>query len=420
MRTHLKNGCPRVGLFGNMCNNLYQIASLMRDELNVDAHLFIDENHPLQMRPESDNPALAERYPEWIQRGKYIDWKYYAFPYLSPLVKKLSSFEFVILSEHGPMFAPFLRAKKAFFVSGGDITQFPFPIRRYATRRISVVQKIGAICRGYWQRKGIRSMDLIWSQPFAPLQLAEERLGVTHLVSDNYFPVPIDTDEFSPATNMDANDPWHATISAIKAKFAFTVFHPSRFAVLHNTGTVETGDWKNNLLLLHGFKQFLETSKINACLILIDKAGQKADKSLVVECIHTLNLEKNIHWLTPENGQIPRRQLASIYRTVDCVANDFGIGWFGSVVLEGLSTGKPVLNSINETAMKKLYTWHPILNVQSTDDIASRLLLLATDSVYREKVGTDSRKWIMENHSRKHCNFTYRKHLLEFFDDTRM
>ena len=138
------------------------------------------------------------------------------------------------------------------------------------------------------------------------------------------------------------------------------------------------------------------------------------DLQLAKELIHRLGIEKHVVWLKgPHDRGFDRTAIIPFYAAADVVADEFGIGWFGSVVVEGLAMGKPVLCHVDEDVMKQLYPWHPILSPRTPDEIASTLGELYRDPEARLRRGERGRAWAVEFHSLEQAAARYVRQIEE-------
>lgn len=388
----------RIAFFGNTCNNLYQIAKALRHSSDHDAHLFLDVRSDPQQLPESDDPELTLGYPDWIHRGDYAGIKTLIAPWVSPLIRELEDFELIILSGYGPMLGQFVSRPKMFLVTGGDLTVWPFPLK-YQSFYNTWPKKIGQVIRSVWQRRGILKCDEIWTQPFAPFVQALKALNVEpKRISSRYFPLILDSEKFRYIP--EARQSSMPAIREIQERFDFTVFSPSR--LMMNSGELmrDTGNWKANEILFAGFANFLARSEAKrAGIVLVDRPASQ-DSRVGKRWIADLGLQDHVLWIKPprEFG-FSRDELVPIYSVCDVVADDFGVGWFGCVVLEGLAINKPVVSYVDPAAMRQLYDWHPILSHRSPEAVGECLYQLWKSPELRARHGAQGRRWIEQFHS---------------------
>ena len=389
----------RIAFYGNTCNNFFAIARAVRRASDIDAHLFIDSDADWMQFPESENPELRNNYPDWIHKGPYHSMAARFWPGRSPLVKELKGFDVVMVSGGGVRLAPFVDSRFIFYVTGWDLTMSPFPIRFIRLPPSGILRKGAALLGGFWQRQGIKAVDQLWSQPFSPFTLAAERLNIEpRRIVPKYFPIMLDTELYKPDPEAYRKD--DPNIRRMLEGHDFVVFHPSRMMFNQAPEFVEAGNWKGNDRLIEGFARFVrDNPAARPALVLIDHAFSP-DLQLAKDLVRRLGIEKQVVWLKgPHQRGFDRTDIIPFYAVADVVADEFGIGWFGSVVVEGMAMGKPVLCHVDEAVMKQLYPWHPILSPRTPDEIASCLSDLYRDPEARRRRGEQSRKWAVEFHS---------------------
>ena len=388
----------RIALYGNICNNFFAIARAVRSTSDIDAHLFIDEDADWTQLPESEAPELRAGYPPWIHKGPYGSALSRLWPGASPLVRELAGFDVLLASAAGIRLAPFVPCPVIFYVTGWDLTVAPFPIR-FQQRYQRPAEKAAALLGGIWQRRGISAATRIWSQPFAPFEHAAARLGIRRdRLEAKYFPLMVDTDLFRPVPNPPATD--DPLIRRIVNNHDFVVFHPSRMMLSQSRGFVETGTWKGNDRLFEGFAMFLrEHPDARPVLVLVERAGS-SDTPRAKELISRLGIADHVLWLGGSRSRgFDRVDLVALYAAADVVADEFGVGWFGSVVIEATAMGKPVMCHVDQDVMKQLYPWHPILSLRTPEQIAASLTDLWRHPEQRKRLGDLGRRWALEFHS---------------------
>jgi len=400
----------RVALYGNVANNFYQMAKLLRNEMGVDAHLFIANNAYSQHRPESDDPELTNNYPDWIHLGAYQSPIAQYLPMFSPLINDTKDFDYIICSQKGPSLAPYLKPKVIFYVTGGDLTRMPFYGRSFRFYS-NLPARLLAVVRAYWQRKGILAIDETWAQPFSPNISAMKKLGLKSYNRQKYFPVVLDPPVNTPTPELDE------MISGLRKDWDFIVFQPARMVIDETPDLVAMGEWKNNLALLYGFADFVKKTKNKRVLLaVVNKASRKRERNghkRYLEEAKRLGIQDQVIALQPPVGKkaFTRAQMFRFYELCDVVGGDFGVGWFGSVVIEGLAMAKPVISYVDDSVMTELYGEHPLINVREPDDISSELIRLYQDGDYRRKIGKTSQKWYEEHHSPEGAKRRYIKNM---------
>lgn len=387
----------KVALYGNTANTFFALARAIRRLSDIDVHLFIDDNAEMCQRPDAEDASLREAMPAWIHVGPYHRMPARFWPGASPLVKALADFDVVVVSGGGVRYAPFVDAPFAFFTTGWDYTVSPFPLR-YIARNPGVLRKLAHTLGGAWQRIGIRAVRELWTQPVACFDLAGERLAIPpERISPQYFPVPIDTNLYRPdPEGKRSRDP---NVRRMVEGHDLVVFHPCSIEM--NKGwRVETGQWRGSENLFEGYARFVERNPdARPVLVMIAKRAEGTEAAKRV--FARRGVRDRVLWLEgPDEHGFPRRDLVPFYAAADVVAEDFGTGWFGATTIEGASMGKPVMCHVLDRAMKKMYPdGHPILSVQSPDEIASCLSTLLRDPEERRRRGEASRTWAVEHHA---------------------
>lgn len=385
----------KIAMYGNTVNNFFAVARALRAASDIEAHLYLDHDAPLNQRPESEAPELRSSYPDWIHVGPYRTLASRLWPRHSRLVRELEQYDVVMVSGYGVQLAPYVDRPFIFYATGWDLTVAPFPLR-FLSRPKGVVQHISALVNGIWQRRGIAAVWQIWSQPFAPFETALRRLGVPEgRIAPGYFPIMIDTDLFrNDESAKFSDDPNVRSLGG----HDFIVFHPSRMMTNEAQPYVDAGQWKGNDRLLEGFARFVAASPdARPVLALIDRTS---DRKIAQPLIDELGIQRYVVWLTPDSPDgFARNQLLPFYSVSDVVVDEFGVGWFGSIVVEGLSMCKPVLCYLDAAAMNTLYPWHPILTPRTPDEIAACLGDLYRRPAERKRLGELGRQWAQEFHS---------------------
>lgn len=395
---------PRIAFYGNIANIFYTIAKALRSNSDIDIHLYLESDTELVQSPESEDPGLRRGYPHWIHKDRRWNLRSVFFFWKRNIVKELNQYDLVILAGRGVVLAPLIRKKTVFYVTGGDLTLLPF-YRRF--KLIYSSPSIKAIVGQVLQRTGIKSIDEIWTQPFSPFKNALQRLGVDESrIMDKYFPLIIDSSLFS--FDAHAHQSTESNIRAILDNYKFVVFHPSRLMINPHAELKEAGQWKQNDLLFKSFADLvIKHGHTDAVLVMPDREVSP-DVITAKRLIQELRIERNVVWIKGDKKDgFTRNELVKFYSIADVVADDFGIGWFGAVVLEGLSVGKPVLSYVDDAVMNLLYPWHPLLSDNTREGNVKLLKKLYMDRDFRNEQGKRGREWIEQFHSKENASRLY-------------
>jgi len=399
----------RVALYGNTHNNLYQMVKLLREELGVDAHLFLPKRNRIQNRPESHDPELNNNYPYWFHVGSYNSPLAQYLPMFSPLIKDVENFDYIVLSQKGPALAPYLKPKTLFYVTGTDLTRTPFYGRCWRWYK-SIPAKLLSLVRTFWQRRGLRHVDEIWGQPFGPWMDAIQDLSLSTYNRKKYFPLILE--QISPSCQ--GIEP---LILELQRDWDFLVFNPSQLLIEGSPDMVATGAWKNNLVLLHGFARFVkQTGAKRAALMVVERRNNQREQTArkrFRQVALELGVSDNLIFLPPPESQdvFTRAQVHCLYEISDVIGDDFGAGGIGSIDIEALSMAKPLISNVGKEFMHELYGNHPVIDVREPDEIAEALTKLYKDPAYCLKVGQDGLAWYKKYHSPQGAKKRYLENL---------
>jgi len=383
----------RIAFVGNVANALFPVVRVLRTN-GFDAHLFVDSSDPVRWRPETDDPALSGRYPDWIHEGRWMRHRDLLSPRTAPMLTELAEFDLVVGSGNTPMLAPYLDAPFVFYTTGADVTRQPFPIA-FRTSRGGPLDQLGHGLLAHWQRRGIRAAAEIWTQPFAPFRDALRRIGVdAERISDAYVPLIVDPEQFTPAP---ASVPQWAR--DLRGDHDFVVLHPSRIVVDESPLMLRSGQTKGSASILRGFAEFVESGVTArpALILPADDGGADAAHQLIAE----LGIESSIVWArAPRVSGFHRTEMVHLYGAADVTVNELGAGWFGWAALESMSCGVPVVSRIDESGIAALYGEDsPWIHAQNSSDVAARLTDLAADTPMRKRCGRFGREWILRHHA---------------------
>jgi hypothetical protein len=370
----------RIALYGPF---LFELAVGLKANQANEVRLFLDAQalpRSLLSEPLLGDSGFVEIGP-WITRGSILK------PGQSMIVRRLNEYDVVLVTDLGPIFAPYSKVPFVFIPTGWDITTDPFPVRS-RSRRERGFADLSALAVAYRQRSGIRSTVSIWAPPFSVIRRAVERLGCS---LGGWLPQAIDTDLFSPSTEVSVFN-GAATTTSLK------IFHPTRMMITPSSFLVESGNWKRNDLLFTGFAKALSRG-LDARMILLERANSP-DQEKVKGLICDLGISANVEW---HNSEEPTGftwlELSRLYKSADVVADQFS-SWFGLCAIESASSALPVLNYLEPEAVRIMYPGgHPFVQTGTTDEVCNALLML-NDASHRRSIGRASRRWVLRYHDR--------------------
>ena len=153
----------------------------------------------------------------------------------------------------------------------------------------------------------------------------------------------------------------------------------------HYWGEKSDPNSKGNDILINGWKQFLTQSKSNSAILILTEYGKDVDKSKAL--IKKLEIENSVKWMP----KMTRKDIMVALLLCDVVCGEFLNSWSSSGVLyEGLVSAKPILAYRNDDDYENLY---PILNANTPQVIAQKLIEVIKDKDKSRKVGIESQQW---------------------------
>jgi glycosyltransferase involved in cell wall biosynthesis len=115
-------------------------------------------------------------------------------------------------------------------------------------------------------------------------------------------------------------------------------------------------------------------------------------KALVAE----LGVEDVVQWVAPLN----KRALLAAYRCVDAVIDQFVLPCIGSVTIEALAVGAPVITALDDGVMREFYgETIPLFNCRTADEIADALERVLLDPAEVARRVDACKAWMAAHHS---------------------
>lgn len=407
----------KIALIGNVCNNMYNIGMALKKYTDIVPHLYLTDKTDIHTNPVFNDPKANEQ-GEWVFIDKRWDPTLKFKKADNSFIRKLNKEKYnaVIVSDVGVWLAPFVKKSKFFFwTTGADLTRMPFPFTFNFFHK-GIKAKIKAWYMAWAQRWGIRHIDYFMTQPFELYQYALRKLNVPQeKIANTYFPIIIDLDifKYNPQFRKSISD---ENFQKIK-KFKFKIFHPSRLMIKKNEALVNAGQWKGNEMILYGLRVFIDKYKTNdICVFLPDRSHSK-DSALFEKIINELNLQENVVWVKGKTSEgFNKEEMVALYSYSDLVVDEFGVGAFGSIVVEAAACSRPVMCYLKEDVMQQLYSWHPIISVNTPDTIADEFAKYYFNPELIESKGNESRRWAEEFHSQEAAGKKYASQIKDLLE----
>lgn len=150
-------------------------------------------------------------------------------------------------------------------------------------------------------------------------------------------------------------------------------------------------EYKGTDKLLHAFSKFIVENPTTKLIMV--KYGADYEKSL--DLISKLGLEKNIIWKDFMN----KKELIGMYQSCHAVFDQFNVGSYGTVGIEAMSCGKPLVIYIDEKWYTKSFgEMCPIIQARSEKEILNAMYLVK-DPHTRKKYTIKSREFAVKHHS---------------------
>lgn len=190
-----------------------------------------------------------------------------------------------------------------------------------------------------------------------------------------YIPHAVDCDRFKPSQKS-------LLRKQLKLEGKLVVLAPAR----------QNWDIKGNNKYIEAFAQLIKHSP--DCKLFICDWGQHRD--LTKDLVSRLELSNHVHYYSP----CPKLTSLHYYQLADIVVDQFEAGAFGGITPEAMACGKPTLVYYKPVVHEWCFERHPpVVNVSSSDEIASALIGLSNSPSERAKLGRLGREWVLQEYS---------------------
>ena len=330
---------------GNLANLGYVVARECR-KIGIESDLLMEKDPHKISDPKILDPNLNSNYPNWIKfynRNK-SGWK-------RKVIKIMREKKYDLIHSYTELVIFSYLSRKPFIANptGSDLRELAF----------------SKSIRGILLRRAYKKAKVVIAASPEVLEL----LSKLKVKNGIFLPVLMDSTFFAPYDSEKKSD-------------TFIVFHPTNL------------DWKKkgNDKIIKGFSTFVKDHP-KSLLIIIDRG---IDSKKTHELVHKLDLNDNTQFI---KGPLDFSELIQYYQKADVIADQFIVGEFGGIGRETLCAGKPLLGNFHLEKYKKIFgSAPPLINVHTSEEISEQLQFL-TDSTFKNRIGTDARKWALEYHS---------------------
>jgi glycosyltransferase involved in cell wall biosynthesis len=294
-------------------------------------------------------------------------------------IKTLRSYDAVVASGTGAIFAALAGVPFLAQTWGGDITIMPFADAPPGRR--GELPEPGQSARRPTRHDAAQARLLRWGLGQAHRILCADprflpfcdRLGLADRAV--FMPLVVDTEGYSPGEEP-----------ALRAELlgpsgTVLAFVPSRLDF----------HWKGSDAMLRGVADAMAAVPG----LVLASAGWGVDRDRTRALAVELGIADRIRFLP---NALSKRRLLRHYRAADMVLDQFTVGSYGLSALEAMSTARPLLIHLDDTRFQPVFGTPPVVNVREPEAIGRELAALAVDPGARARVGSAQRAWVIEHH----------------------
>lgn len=387
----------RVNFIGNLANNHYVLAKGMRG-LGVDARLYYQEAGYSSL-PQADDPELADApLPSWLVPVEHQYTRWQPSYYISPrLQHELAQCDILHAHGTGLIWAAQTGRPFVWHPYGSDLTYLSVHSRALCLSKsggrgpIPNLPNLFLPLKMQWAIRRASGVFLgwhnaLWRDGYTMLH----RLGVQDRI--RRFHLAIDTERFSPVSETERERLRARLLPNLEVRRPL-IFHPTRqsFAAKNALG------YKANDRLYRALGEYARGGGVFT-LVIVENG--LPDERIAREILSEEGVASRVQWIEPQ----PRHKLVDWYRAADFTVESFWTGAIGSVPLESMSCGTPVMMHLrtepeSDDAIflepKKLHDeLPPILRCSTVSEIATQLQTLSANPEALVSLRAASRNWV--------------------------
>jgi glycosyltransferase involved in cell wall biosynthesis len=384
----------KIGFIGNTNNSPFMVAKALR-RLGCDVRLVVNRPETLH-RPESKDPVLAERYPEWIGDFAALTSSYVLTE--SPLIPEVMRFlgddlDAVVLNDVGlalndgrfncPVLALLTGSDLLYHASFSSLAErtsgWPLEFRD-SPSGAHYIERITLAIEA--QREGIRRADAVNFMPAGVIPEGDgllEELGIGTSDPRRFF-----------LQIADAEDVEHRPLTARRR---MRIFNGAR-VIWHRPlpPGLSDLDHKGTDVLVRGFAEYLDRGG-EGHLRLVEK-GYDVERTR--QLVRELGLAEHVVWL----GELSHAGFYEELANSDVVVDQLGTSLPGMVSVDAMTMGRVVLANFRLEHMGPYYPQpRPFLHATTQDEVCESLMVMYLDPVGRARLAKEAAIYMQRHYA---------------------
>ena len=383
----------KIAFLGNTCNNSYSFIKSFAD-FGLDGHLYFDETWHPQTFPISEDKDL-------IKNNDYSIFPYGHTekglrPWISPsknFLEKISQYDVIHCEDIALIWAQLTKKPYHWHVYGYDLHKYPFFSFWLLSYKINTLfQHSEYLASAIRYRRAISNANSINIGQWFPFRKKSiemiKNISSNNRISHLFF--PIDTNLFLPQKKITIDNLFDSNKIKIKPH-GLLIFHPTRIMYTDKNEYHYASDTFASIL-----KKLSETGR-DFTLIVVRKGNP--DEAPFEQLLRDYKLHHRVAWIPFQ----PRADLIPWYCACDLTTNEFGFGSIGSISLETMSCGTPLMTAYRTEYpdpnffLPDFDSHPPIFSANSEDEALKNLIIAHDNPELRKQKGREGREWVLRN-----------------------
>jgi len=397
----------KIGFYGNVNCFPFRYALELKNQ-GYEVLFIIDKNQKHKLhRPEYRFSEISYPYPNWIK--EFIiskpDLKI-AFPniFFKEPIKLLNSCNIVFLNDFTHGIKPFLNENilSVSMCSGGDLDFYArldlleqrVVIRKKILKLFTPLKKVLLKKSILNIREGIKQ-SYILHYYFKDIIPSMEKL-IDDIKGDN---------EYIRSKNLGVNSEDVPFCPFVK-KDKLMIFNPTRFVWKEPLAEgIQPWSNKRNDIMIKGIGLFYKKHQVELDIHFVEKGPDvKESKQLCDE----VGISHMITW----HKEMTQKDIFDFYRECDISFDQLGNHFVAYGGLDVMLTGRPVIANGRPEVLEKVFGKPlPLCQATNEEDVAMWIGRLSFEDGLKEKIGKESREFVLEYYSMKKTVETYMRHL---------